>query len=449
MKIVLLFVSIILARVVYCSGDPAPTGSDDYLNRLKVVVGVGKDVAYLDLRKVPENDTPLPFRKEYIFLNGDVVVECTAETLIFECILGAKGLSERSSFKLTNIAEAFARQKLSVRGIKLRMAHWLESEQHRFINKTGLSSQLKRDRDLAKSSNVFGLYLREEFLESCREIDPVVSAASSVLALLLLESLLNKDTLSVDPVLSHQSTSSTVNTVMADVGDKRKQKAAERKKRQKKRRRDKRQKMLVDDQMCQAEGKGNAGRSAEVQKEDEDGISDEEGSHSDPEVVLATAPTEAVPLPKAPELPSSGCVSDLVSLMIPNVEGPQSQGVTHTRRSTVTKRSAPIPSVSPTRSPKKATPPSSPPKSIYALEWGGVKDEYLDILEAPGNYALLRNFQDFLTAVRASGIKGMKGVEKLVDGTFSYRLNDYYRVVFSIDDGSKVLTILSGIEHYS
>ena len=450
MKTAVFLIFTIFSQAFYCSGGPDHVEPDDYLDRLKATIGKQDhaELAYLDLRKIPMDDSQLlPLKKGYIFLNSDVVVECTAETLIFECILGAHGLTERNSFKLTNIAEAFARQKLSVRGIKLRMAHWLESAQHRFVNKSGLPSQLKRDRDLAKLSNVFGLYSREEFLASCRPIAPIVRDVSSVLALLLLESLLKKDTLRGDHVVSHHSDTDTVDTVMTDVDEKRKKKAAERKRKQRQKRKAKRQKMFIkdgaSDQGCQADRE----RSGLIQEEDLDGISGEEDSDLEPEVVVAT-PSESAPLPKVSTLPSSGCVDDLVSLMLPD---PKLQLVTHTRRCSLlqVKRSCPIPSVSPTRSSRSVTPPHSPPKAIYALDWGGVKDEYLNILETSGNSALLRNFQDFLTAVRASGIKGMKGVEKLVDGTFSYRLNDYYRVVFTINDASKILTLLSGIEHYS
>ncbi|MEI6628399.1 MAG: hypothetical protein WCN27_03230, partial [Alphaproteobacteria bacterium] len=97
------------------------------------------------------------------------------------------GLAERSSYKVTDVAKAIAQQRISVRCIKLLMAHWLENEKHRFVKGVGCSHSIAEHRERAKTSSVFGLYEREVFLQSCRSRGVV----DDLLTLLLAESLVD------------------------------------------------------------------------------------------------------------------------------------------------------------------------------------------------------------------------------------------------------------------
>ena len=145
MKIAVLLIFTHLLSFIYGSTGLPPVPADDYLDKLKAAIGTKdpKDLAYLDLRKLPgDNAQLLPFKERYIFLNGTSVVECTSEALLKEYILGHMGLAERSSYKVTDVAKAIAQQRISVRCIKLLMAHWLENEKHRFVKGVGCSHSI-------------------------------------------------------------------------------------------------------------------------------------------------------------------------------------------------------------------------------------------------------------------------------------------------------------------
>ncbi|MCX7343277.1 MAG: hypothetical protein NT128_03935, partial [Proteobacteria bacterium] len=252
MKIAVFLIFTYLCGFVYGSTEASPAPVDDYLDKLKAAIGPKDpgELAYLDLRKIPgDNAQLLPFKERYIFLNGTSVVECTSEALLKEYILGHMGLAERSSYKVTDVAKAIAQQRISVRRIKLLMAHWLENEKHRFVKGVGCSHSIAEHRDRVKTSSVFGLYEREIFLQSCRPRGLV----DDLLTLLLAESLVDV-LLRTAPAPSAAAAAASVPEVSPAVSKDGEKKARARAKRaeERKKYRKRRSKRLADAKVAKA-----------------------------------------------------------------------------------------------------------------------------------------------------------------------------------------------------
>ncbi|MCX7351669.1 MAG: hypothetical protein NTW22_00045, partial [Proteobacteria bacterium] len=107
-------------------------------------------------------------------------------------------------------------------------------------------------------------------------------------------------------------------------------------------------------------------------------------------------------------------------------------------------------SLTPPKSPAK-TPPSSPSEP-WSIAWaGGVEAEYDDVLDQRDHLSLKRKFEDLKALITTKGMVGLRGLIRKIesmDDVFSYRLNDFYRAVFSMDSKTKTITFIKGIEHY-
>ncbi len=477
MKIAVFFIFTHLLGYVYGSDG---LSADDYLPRLKAAIGKKdpKDLAYLDLSKVPADDTQLlPFKKEYIFLNGTSVVECTSESLLFEYLLGTRGRVERSSYKITDFPKAFAEQRISVRGIKLLMAHWLRNETHRFVSGSRCTSEILGYRERAREANVFGLYEREAFLESCRPKVGIVD----ILTLLLAESLV--DILLRPEPQTDVAAKVPVTDPLISKKDERKAKQKERRAKQ----RNKYKERLRSRKVSARETAAAATTDDDQGSEGEDetvpiaaGAAAALNGEDDATVVVHSSQQDAMAILEAALLPSQGSSDGLAPRLDPTDLASELKlggtGIYSAASKTSPRRdvhtSAPPRRYSPPSTPpKRHTPPSSPSKSpsastssrasvspskgeSWSVEWESdrVRGEYMEILRKKECAVCFDRFSEFQRLASSEGMRGIMklDLEKLSSrrATFSHRLNDYYRVVFTADSKTKRIIFIKGIEHY-
>ncbi len=451
-----------LLGFVYGSTGLPPVPVDDYLDRLKAAIGTKDpgDLAYLDLRKIPADSAQLlPFKKRYIFLNGESVVECTLETLLKEYILGDRGLAELRSYKIADIAGAFAEQKISVRGIKLLMAHWLDNQSYRFVRGGGCSHAISEQRERAKASMVFGLYERGSFLNSCKPT-PLGVDYLDLAALLLVEVLLGKKPeISAAGAASVPMTSPVVSNKDTEIEERRRAKRAEVRKNYRKRLSAK----LAAAKLAAAKLAAAVATTDDDQDlEDdvrvvaavEDAVAASEGK-DDAIVVVSALQPDALAMLETAQLPTQGRGDGLAPRLDPRAlaEGEGSlvdaSSTLRTPPRSPTKTPPSTPPRSPPRSPARTPPPPSEP---WNIAWGGgVEAEYEDVLNQREHRSLKRKFKDLKSIITTEGMGGLRGlIQKMEskDDVFSYRLNDKLRAVFTVDSESKSIIFLRGIKHY-
>jgi hypothetical protein len=378
------------------------------------------------------------------------------------------GLAERSSYKVTDVAKAIAQQRISVRCIKLLMAHWLENEKHRFVKGVGCSHSIAEHRERAKTSGVFGLYEREVFLQSCRPRGVV----DDLLTLLLVESLV--DVLLRKAPAPSAATAVTVPEVSPAVSKDGEKEAIAKARRAKKRKefRKRRAKRLAAAKVAKAASESGDGvdevcaakmvaatLAAVATTEDDQASESDDGetapaaAASDGEdnvpVVVSSSQQDALAILEAAVLPTQGNLSLFSDGLLPRF-GQDALTDTSPPAFTASPRRFRTPPSTPPRSPAK-TPPSSPSEPWNIAWGGGVEAEYDDVLDQRDHGSLRRKFEDLKILIATEGMLGLRGLIKKIeslDDVFSYRLNDFYRAVFSADKKTKTITFIRGIEHY-
>ena len=452
MKIAVFLIFTYLLGFVYGSTGLPPVPVDDYLDRLKAAIGTTDpgDLAYLDLRKIPADSAQLlPFKKRYIFLNGESVVECTLEALLKEYILGDRGLAELRSYKIADIAGAFAEQKISVRGIKLLMVHWLDNQSYRFVRGCGCSHAISEQRERAKASTVLGLYDRDRFLESC--CPPSSQAVDLLAALLLVDALLGKKPeIAAAGPLSVPVTAPVVSNKEIEREEKRRAKRAEDRRKRRKRLSARLAAAKLAAAVATTDDDQDLEDDVRVVAAVEDAVAASEGK-DDAIVVVSASQLDALAMLETAQLPTQGRGDGLAPRLDPRAlaEGDDSLVDASPTLRTPPRSPAKTPPSTPPRSPARTPLPPSEP---WNIAWGGgVEAEYEDVLNQREHRSLKRKFKDLKSIITTEGMGGLRGlIQKMEskDDVFNYRLNDKLRAVFTVDSESKSIIFLRGIKHY-
>ena len=350
---------------------------------------------------------------------------------------------------LYNVTEkAFAEQKISVRGIKQRMNHWLEREPYRFLKSTGSPYALRLNRADAKASMVFGLYPREEFLESCKPWSGDVCAIH--LAQYLFSSCL------IDALLSRLVNHSVVgHEVLPPVDSQSLAKKAKIALKRKKYKERVRARKIAEKHVL-----ANSADVSEILQLT--GLNDDKGSGGEEDLEVEKDPSskvqDVVDVLLGSDAQFSIGSSFNITEQLPS-SPILSKGLKAVAYAAKPRNRTPEPKrnksrfASPPLTPQKAS-VSAPVRTSkgYQIAWdNGVKKEYLSILLGSVHKANLKKFDELQDIIRIEGMEGLRklGVKKMEgsDGIFSYRLNDYLRAVFFVDDKEKKIIFLKGISH--